>query len=39
MYRCLKKVSGVGTGNDIYFWKIKDCLMKMLQLLLQVIVA
>ena len=23
MYRCLKKVSGVGNGNDIYFWKTK----------------
>ena len=23
MYRCLKRIAGVGSGNYIYFWKSK----------------
>ena len=34
MYRFFKRVLVVGTGNYIYYWESKDCLMKILQLLL-----
>ena len=23
MYRCFKKIAGVGNGNNIYYWKSK----------------
>ena len=39
MYRFFKRVSGVGSGNYIYFGNLKDCLMKILQFQLQVIKA
>ena len=39
IYRYFKRVAGAGTGNYIYCCKSKDCLIKILQLLLQVIIA
>ena len=34
MYKYFQRIAGVGSGNYIYFWKSKVCLMKGLILLL-----
>ena len=38
MYRCFERVGGVGSDNYLYFRNLKDYLMKILQLLLQVVI-